>query len=244
MTAWITAFTFPELPVLLCASWGTAHIRLQQQLATSLLYHTSKTSVMWHHVTCMKIVNCFQKCGFHSNQIGHVEDASKLCIAKDVWSHPNIISRICILWWWWWWWWCNRWHADLGKNDGQKFDIWKGGGVDGWQWWKSEPPALYMNYGQQWHCEEIPHHVWCQCKLLAALSSIESKVYTVQQKVQEQQLTFMGMWITISPQHTELDYIFNATSALIVRAIQHFMSLTLHSFKMVHSEMQRLGFKY
>lgn len=48
-------------------------------------------------------------------------------------------------------------------------------------------------------------------QIVAALSSIESKVYRVQQKVQEQQLTFMGMWITVSPQHIELDYIFNAT---------------------------------
>jgi hypothetical protein len=32
----------------------------------------------------MAIVNCFEKCEFHSNQIGHVEDARKLCIAKDI----------------------------------------------------------------------------------------------------------------------------------------------------------------
>jgi len=130
MTAWITAFAFPELPVLLCATWGTAHIRLQQQLATSLLYHKSKPSVMWH---CHMHDNSelFSKCRFHSNQTGHVADARKLRIAKDVWSHLNIISRTCILWWWWWWkWWCNGWHADLRKNDGQKVYIWKRGG--GW----------------------------------------------------------------------------------------------------------------
>lgn len=128
MTAWITLFAFPEFPVLLFATWGTAHIRLQQQLATSLLHHTSKLSVMWHCVTCMTIVNCFKKCGFHSNQTGHIEDARKLRIAKDVWSHLHIISKICILWWWWRW--HNGWCADLRENDGQKVYIWKGGG--GW----------------------------------------------------------------------------------------------------------------
>jgi hypothetical protein len=75
----------------------------------------------------------------------------------------------------------------------------------------SEPPASSVNYGQQWHCEEISHHVWGQYKLLAALSSTESKVYRVQQKVHKQQLTFMGLWITVLPQYTELVYIFNAT---------------------------------
>ena len=126
MIACITVFAFPELPVLLFPTWGTAHIRLQQQLASSLLYHTSTPSVIWHCVTCMTIVNCFQKCGFHSNQTGHVEDARKLCIAKVVRSHLNIISKICILWWWWRWQ-RNGWCADLRKNDGQKVYIWNGG---------------------------------------------------------------------------------------------------------------------